>query len=572
MDQDNNGYYHRNNSRRKDWSIHKTEKTDADDIIVYEYVDDNSFSSSDDSPLINYKYKKRFAPYVPAKGADIPLLNGRERERRWSFGVLAKFFFFCTAMILFCVLMYIPVYNRVNEQMPKGVVAGWSTHTNRDTKIYVQPNNLTTINEPKDVCTEDLFLLIIVSSATQNFKQRNAIRNTWGDYQNYNKMNDLFGKIHLKYSSYNFSYDLYPYNSYNLGKRKQRSASFGAILPNLALALRDEIKKEKVDDNIFFNFNMNKELNYGDYDYESNIMRIPPKDLDYRDNLELSSKLEKIISIIKSNVTEEGDTEAAEKHVFKLVFILGLPADNDTQVKVDEEISKYGDIIQEDFIDSYNNLTLKSVMMLKWVINHCQDSVRYILKTDDDMFINTPNLISTLKNKSVEFEKKKKGDEKEILLIGDLIYGAKPVSDSHNKWYSPKYMYSGRVYPKYLSGTGYALSIHTAKVLYEAALRTPFFHLEDIYITGLCASRARPRIRAQDDSGFTYEVSPVIEPCAVYRHVTSHRVPHSSLRSIIEELMTEKTVDVCERIRLTKIRRDRMRPKTTRKTLKFIHH
>lgn len=32
-----------------------------------------------------------------------------------------------------------------------------------------------------------------------------------------------------------------------------------------------------------------------------------------------------------------------------------------------------GDIIQENFLDSYNNLTLKSILLLKWVTNNCVD-------------------------------------------------------------------------------------------------------------------------------------------------------------------------------------------------------
>jgi len=30
-----------------------------------------------------------------------------------------------------------------------------------------------------------------------------------------------------------------------------------------------------------------------------------------------------------------------------------------------------GDIIQENFVDSYNNLTLKTVLMLKWTSRNC---------------------------------------------------------------------------------------------------------------------------------------------------------------------------------------------------------
>lgn len=49
-------------------------------------------------------------------------------------------------------------------------------------------------------------------------------------------------------------------------------------------------------------------------------------------------------------------------------------------------------------------------------------------------------------------------------------------------------MYRDRIYPNYLSGTGYVMSIDVVPKLYEAALITPIFHLEDIYITGLCTN------------------------------------------------------------------------------------
>ena len=64
-------------------------------------------------------------------------------------------------------------------------------------------------------------------------------------------------------------------------------------------------------------------------------------------------------------------------------------------------------------------------------------------------------------------------------------------------------MYSGRVYPNYLSGTGYVMSVDVAEKLYKAALQTPIFHLEDVYITGICAKKAR--VRPHNNSLFTYQ-------------------------------------------------------------------
>ncbi|XP_045508224.1 uncharacterized protein LOC123704022 [Colias croceus] len=531
--------------------------------------DDQQYSSrdSDDSPLLSYRYNRsrRYAPY----SREIK----PERERRWPVTVIAKFSLFSTAMILFCVLMYIPVYNRANDQMPKVAVAGWSIHTNRDTKIYVQPDNVTTIHEPKDVCPKssrnkknNLFLLIVVCSSTIHFDRRTAIRETWGNYKNYLNSSKIFHAAHEKYKNYNYTYDLYNESNNTVDRKKRGISSFGQLLPELAKALKDNIVtdgpvekrfEDESDEKMLPEFDMNKELGENeeeDYDYESNnnIMKIPPKG--YEDNIDL----DKVIAMLK-NVKDFPKEEILEEESgntvpdFKVVFLLGLPAsDNssDIQDKIDEEVERYGDVIQEGFIDSYNNLTLKSIMMLKWVTNNCNESVRYILKTDDDMYINVPNLISNLQNRS-KIHDESSHKEKEYLLIGDLICGARPVLDTSNKWYSPRYMYGGSVYPRYLSGTGYVFSAPAAHALYRAALRTSYFHLEDIYITGICAARASPRVVPRDEPGFTYSGGGA---CAVHARLSAHRVPPGAMRRVANLLRAERVVDGCERKRLTQMK------------------
>ena len=52
------------------------------------------------------------------------------------------------------------------------------------------------------------------------------------------------------------------------------------------------------------------------------------------------------------------------------------------------------------------------------------------------------------------------------------------------KWVCPKYMYDGKYYPKILSGSAYVMTQSVAQCLYKAALMLPFFHLEDVMVTG----------------------------------------------------------------------------------------
>ena len=52
------------------------------------------------------------------------------------------------------------------------------------------------------------------------------------------------------------------------------------------------------------------------------------------------------------------------------------------------------------------------------------------------------------------------------------------------KWVCPRYMYNGKYYPNILSGSGYVMTRYVAKCLYKASLMLPYFHLEDVLVTG----------------------------------------------------------------------------------------
>lgn len=174
----------------------------------------------------------------------------------------------------------------------------------------------------------------------------------------------------------------------------------------------------------------------------------------------------------------------------RLIFLIGKPNNGTIQIKLHNESRQYNDIIEEDFVDSYRNLSLKSVAMLKWAMTYCE-GVKYVLKADDDMFINVPYLIGVLKDK-----------QKTNSVIGMLNTGARPIHNPASKWYTPQEMYKEAVYPPYLSGTAYVISGDIVSKLFHASEMTPLFWLEDVYITGLC--RRKINANAEPDYGFTY--------------------------------------------------------------------
>ncbi|XP_050591532.1 beta-1,3-galactosyltransferase 1-like isoform X1 [Bombus affinis] len=224
---------------------------------------------------------------------------------------------------------------------------------------------------------------------------------------------------------------------------------------------------------------------------------------------------------IRSTWANKNNLDNIYNSTVKIAFLLGQSNNDTLNSIIAEESHQYNDIIQEKFYDTYNNLTLKSVMMLKWITSNCGQA-KYLMKTDDDMFVNIPSLMKTLQSKSLT-----------DTLLGSLICNAKPILDPNNKWYTPKYMYSGKIYPNYLSGTGYVMSLDVAFKLYHAALTTPLLHLEDVYITGLCAKHAK--VRPVNHPGFSY-VPRKLDPCILKNAITTHKVNVSSMYVIWNKL------------------------------------
>ena len=80
----------------------------------------------------------------------------------------------------------------------------------------------------------------------------------------------------------------------------------------------------------------------------------------------------------------------------RLIFMIGKTLDQSLMKALEYENEIYHDIVQEDFIDSYKNLTYKAIMALKWISIYCSKT-KYILKVDDDIVANTFTLMNHLK-------------------------------------------------------------------------------------------------------------------------------------------------------------------------------
>ena len=80
----------------------------------------------------------------------------------------------------------------------------------------------------------------------------------------------------------------------------------------------------------------------------------------------------------------------------RLLFMMGKVNDQHVMEAILFEYETYKDIVQEDFLDSYKNLTYKGLMALKWISTYCSQA-NYVLKVDDDIMVNTFTLMNHLK-------------------------------------------------------------------------------------------------------------------------------------------------------------------------------
>lgn len=170
------------------------------------------------------------------------------------------------------------------------------------------------------------------------------------------------------------------------------------------------------------------------------------------------------------------------KHLnFKVIFVMGnVPGDTQAQQKLEFEYDLYKDIVQEDFKDSYRNLTYKAIAALKWVKNYCRRA-KFVLKTDDDVYVNMYVLLRHLYHLDTKSSAKS-------LIYCHVWYNA--VVFRNGKWKTQKSLYDKARYPPYCSGAAFVLTMDTVIRVLNASQYIPYYWVDDVYITGILPEKA----------------------------------------------------------------------------------
>ncbi|XP_030059689.1 beta-1,3-galactosyltransferase 5 isoform X2 [Microcaecilia unicolor] len=211
-------------------------------------------------------------------------------------------------------------------------------------------------------------------------------------------------------------------------------------------------------------------------------------------------------------------------------FLLGtlVKQNKKAEANIISESLEYKDIIQKNFIDSYNNLTLKTLMGIDWVHHFCPQS-SFVMKTDTDMFINTFYLTELLvkKNRITNF------------FTGFIKSEEYPIRFRFNKWYTSKIEYPGKRYPPFCSGTGYVFSTDIANQIYKISPSIPYFKLEDVYI-GMCLDKLRIQLEELHTKQIFFPEKVKFSVCRFKKIVTCHHVRPYELLLYWNTLLSSK--------------------------------
>lgn len=168
----------------------------------------------------------------------------------------------------------------------------------------------------------------------------------------------------------------------------------------------------------------------------------------------------------------------------RVIFVLGTTTTERTESeeKVRNETSVYGDIIQGDFIDSYKNLTTKGLFAFQWIVQHCLKA-KLVIKVDDDMFINIFKLRDIVKQY---------GGHSKLFVCDVRPNGTGVIErDESSKWLVTDARFDGMTYFPVTYCYGYIVMLTTEMLpdLVREVPNTPLFWIEDVYLYGLLPSK-----------------------------------------------------------------------------------
>lgn len=170
-------------------------------------------------------------------------------------------------------------------------------------------------------------------------------------------------------------------------------------------------------------------------------------------------------------------------------FVLASAESEELQKEIKKENEQFNDIIQGNFIDSVENRIYKHAMTFKWFSNNCGEA-DYLIKIDDDVFMNVPAVIEYLRSKETN-----KSD------INGYRDRAQLQIKADEEIISPDY-HKYLVFPEYAMGFAVIYSNYFVNAAYPKLKPSRLALHDDIYVTAIIGLALNMKITALNDRFF----------------------------------------------------------------------
>jgi len=155
---------------------------------------------------------------------------------------------------------------------------------------------------------------------------------------------------------------------------------------------------------------------------------------------------------------------------WKTMFLIERSSNASIRKNVLEESRTCHDLLIGDFDDKPEHLPLKTIMGLEWATLYCK--FRYLCKLEDDSFVNIPNLMHFLTNRS--------DIEDRELYSGYVNYQTEVPREGANA--IPKSVFSRKYYPRYVSSSAILMSPDVVESMVHRFDPKNYFHIEEVYL------------------------------------------------------------------------------------------
>ncbi|XP_013382382.1 beta-1,3-galactosyltransferase 1-like [Lingula anatina] len=160
---------------------------------------------------------------------------------------------------------------------------------------------------------------------------------------------------------------------------------------------------------------------------------------------------------------------------FKVVFLIGYHKHReDLNALARRENDIYHDLVIGDFIESYANLSRKTLLGYQWIVENCMNA-EFVIKTDDDILIDSRRIYGKLKTEMVATS----------ALFGNCMYSGVPHRNPRSKWYSPYRFYPYQYYGHFCLGSLFILKAADIAKMWHNSRNVSYFHIEDVYTSAL---------------------------------------------------------------------------------------